>query len=111
MPVPNFRSTPATLQRARSLPGLGGGRNQAAVGVGAAVTSVPQSASPAQSLGPYPGFQNSPDAGADRLKRMVSIANAEANQHMMPTEQDMIMDEMNDQDGYGMPADQDGYGW
>lgn len=90
--VPSYRNVPTTLQRSRSMPGIGGRSNQAAMSAGvAAVTS------PAASTGQMPRMpmaEPQPSPNADRLKRTVSMANEQSNQQRMPSEQEMLMDEM-----------------
>lgn len=94
-PVPSYRNVPTTLARTRSMPGLGGSRgNQAALSAGAAALRSPSgSASAAQLPGVMaePSPQPSPEA---RLKKTVGMANEQANQQRMPSEQEMLMDEV-----------------
>jgi len=104
--VPSYRNVPATLKRTRSMPGLGGSRlNPAAMSAGlAAMSSSPVAASTGQLpmvQQPAPALVASPMAqspGADRLKHTVSMANEQAYQQQMPSEQEMLMEEMNFQD-------------
>jgi hypothetical protein len=110
-PTPSFRNVPATLLRTRSLPGIQGTQrvNEAARYAGAAVASPtavasPMAASPtAEQMQSMKG-EESPLApqGSDRLKRQVNIANAQSSQQRMPSEQEMLMDEMGVQ-GYSSP--------
>lgn len=96
-PVPSMRHVPTTLHRTRSLPGLGGSRvNQAALSAGAAAVTSPQmGAASAAQLPSLPAEESvSPNGAADRLKRAVSMANTNSNQEHMPSEQEMLMDEM-----------------
>jgi len=102
-PVPSFRNVPTTLTRTRSLPGLGASRvNQAAVTAGTAAVNASTTASPgplfAEQAQDVPMVEQSPlaDGGADRLKRSVSIANAQSSQQRMPSEQEMLMEEVGD---------------
>jgi hypothetical protein len=101
--VPSFRNVPTTLARTRSLPGLGASRvNQAAVTAGVAAVNtgavVPVGQSPLA------------DGGSDRLKHSVSIANAQSNQQRMPSEQEMLMEEVGDRYLAEEPLQDDG-GW
>lgn len=99
-PVPSYRNVPTTLKRTRSVPQMGGSRvNQAAmsaasaaVNPGAASTGNLQTFAQPQQAFAQP--QPSPGAGSDRFKRTVSMANEQANQQRMPSEQEMLMDEM-----------------
>jgi len=109
--VPSYRTVPATLARTRSMPQIGGSRvNQAAMSAGSA--SIGQS--PGQGAASMGQFQDmmaqqqmqqsimsqqgqggpSPGGASDRLKRSVSMANDASNQQRMPTEQEMLMDEV-----------------
>lgn len=96
--VPSYRNVPTSLKRTRSMPGLGGSRvNQAAMSVGAAVASPGQSGSMGQFQEEEVAQQQpvpSPGGASDRLKRSVSIANAQSNQQRMPSEQEMLMGEV-----------------
>lgn len=84
---PTHRNVPATLARARSSPMLERS-NQAAQSAGASMT---RSASQAADTMPAP--DGSP-TGFDRVKRTVSMANQEARQQQMPSEHEMLMEEM-----------------
>jgi len=95
-PVPSYRNVPTTLQRTRSMPGLAassGRVNQAAMSVGAAVASPSGSASAAQ-LQQMQYAQQAEPSPASRMKNSVDFANAESNQQRMPSEQEMLMDEV-----------------
>jgi len=102
--VPSYRNVPASLKRARSMPGLaaqaqGSRINEAAMGSGAQMMSqspMGQSQSMAQMMPQMQMAQMapSPSQGSDRLKRTVSIANAQSNQQPAMTEQEMLMEEM-----------------
>jgi len=103
--VPSYRNVPATLARHRSMPQMGGqspmyatgGRvNQAALGVGAAVAIPTGAVSMGQVQDATPG--PSPGGVSDRLKRSVSIANAQSNDQRMPSEAEMLMGEVFGQD-------------
>jgi len=90
--VPSFRNVPASLKRARSMPGL-----TAQASAGAQMMSqspMGQSQSMAQMMPQMAQMAPSPSQGSDRLKRTVSIANAQSNQQPGMTEQEMLMEEM-----------------
>jgi len=107
--VPSYRNVPATLARARSMPQVGGSRvNQAAMTGGAASMRQSQDMMAQQQMqqdimaqqqmqmvqgGPSPG------GASDRLKRSVSMANDASNQQRMPTEQEMLMEEVRQEQG------------
>jgi len=91
------------------MPGLAAGRvNQAALSAGAAAVASPANAAIASS----PQLQQLPPEvaqtpAADRLKRQVNIANAQSSQQRMPSEQEMLMDEVQ---GYSAPDETAFYG-
>jgi hypothetical protein len=97
-PTPSYRNVPSSLARARSVPQLGGSRvNQAAVSAGAAALGSPVATASAAQLPQMPQMDaqpTSPEAGADRLKKTVSMANKQSNQQRMITEQEMLMGEV-----------------
>jgi len=88
-PVPSHRNVPTTLARTRSLPGLGGSR-----GAGVAAASPLGAAATPNMMVQLPPDAASPDAGAGRLQRTVSMANEQAQQEAMPSEQEMLMGEV-----------------
>jgi len=96
--IPSYRNVPATLKRTRSMPGLGGSRgNPSAMSAGMAAMS-PSGAQSAAQLPMMPSQQSQPSPNAERLKRTVGMANEQSNQQRMPSEQEMLMQEM---DMYG----------
>jgi hypothetical protein len=93
MEVPGFRAMPATLSRARSLPSVSAGSglqraNMAAQNLGASMASR----HPKESFVEQP--VTTPNVSADPLKRTVMQANNEARQQVMPSEQEMLMEEV-----------------
>lgn len=96
--VPSYRNVPTTLKRARSTPMLGGSQrvNQAAL-MGGQIVASPANASayaqPEYTMAEEP--QQSPQGAApDRLQRQVNYANAQSSQQRMPSEQEMLEEEM-----------------
>jgi len=111
-PVPSHRNVPTTLARTRSLPTLGASlTRQPAVNMGA---SPIEGASSMSGQLKMPQEVPSESPGGGKIQRTVSMANVEANQQRMPSEQEMLMDEM-----YGqgqavemmdqMPSEETGY--
>jgi len=94
-PVPSHRNVPTTLMRTRSMPQMAASNrsNQGLMNAGAAAVSSPMAASTGQ-LPMMAQQPQSPGAGSDRLKRTVSMANAQSNQERMPSEQEMLMEEV-----------------
>merc|ERR1712039_516394 len=95
---PGFRNVPATMTRARSMPSITGSlprSNKAAQSVGASMAARPTKvvANGEDTMAfPADAYPESP------LKRTVSMANKEAAMQVMPSEQEMLMEEvMNDQ--------------
>jgi len=89
--VPSFRTVPTTLARTRSMPGLQASRGQPQPqGPGSPMSMAASSGNLMRQL-PVEQVQPSP---ASRMKNSVSMANAQANNEMMPSEQEMLMDEV-----------------
>lgn len=108
-PVPSYRNVPTTLARTRSLPQLGGSRvNQAALSAGAAALSAAPVAD--QTEQPQMAEPISSPNGAspsDRLRRQVCIANAQSSQQRMPSEQEMLMGELGQEQAMDMMSPED----
>jgi len=101
------RSIPATLQRTRSMPGLQGRPNNAAVGAGFRMATDHSSGSPAHQQGPPSSagsgrYRGGADAmampalspGGDGLRQSVAFANEEAARGAYPTEAEVLREQM-----------------
>jgi len=99
-PVPSHRNIPITLARTRSLPSLGASlTRQPAVNMGASPIGGASSMG-GQLQMPQELPSESPTGG--KIQRTVSMANVQANQQRMPSEQEMLMGEMF---GQGQPME------
>jgi hypothetical protein len=97
--LPNFRNVPSTMTRARSMPSITGssGRldrpNRAAQNVAVSMaTPKNQSAVPDETLAMQ--ATNNYSGNSDPLKHTVSMANQAAQRQVMPSEQQMLMEEV-----------------
>jgi len=75
------------------MPGLGGSGGSLGL-AGAVVASPTGLASTGQLLMAQQEAAPSPGGGSNTLKRTVSMANQQSKQQTMPSEQEMLMDEM-----------------
>lgn len=86
---PGHRNVPATLTRMRSLPALSKGDDRANLAAQSAGASMARSMSQAD----YTQAQGQ-GLSPSGMKHTVSMANQEARQQRMPSEQEMLMEEM-----------------
>lgn len=98
---PTHRVIPSTMKRTRSMPQMRRSNEVLSASGKAALTSPQNMSSAMDQMTQEPSYvqPTSPSANSDRLKKSVNLANAEAMRQRMPTEAEMLMQEMG-VDGY-----------
>jgi len=89
----NYRTVPPTMRQSQSLPSLGGSRkNSAAMSAGARLTESRNG--PLPDAGGYEEMPSTMSPGGDRLRRTISQANEHAMSGRMPSESEILAEQM-----------------